>query len=149
MTRNLNEIVNCTFLNSASVIGVHSFFSLRVGLQFHQRNQHRRRHYHMFIRYCTVYFLCETRTTELYCYFSISLHMVPEFVDSEVFVPQSIYIYRVPQCTVCPLVGIGSPNPSLASECAPPPLYQKWGGRHSPAGEGLGESQFRRLEKKA
>jgi hypothetical protein len=44
-----------------------------------------------------------------------------------------------------------SPNPSLASECA---LQTggahslEWGGAHSPAGEGLGESQFRRLEKK-
>ncbi len=37
-----------------------------------------------------------------------------------------------------------SPNPSLASECVPPPRI---GGEHSPAGEGLGESQFRRLEK--
>ncbi len=33
-----------------------------------------------------------------------------------------------------------SPNPSLASECG--------GGAHSPAGEVLEESQFRRLEKK-
>jgi hypothetical protein len=40
-----------------------------------------------------------------------------------------------------------SPNPSLASECAPPP-EPKGGGAHSPAGEGLGEPQFRRLEKK-
>jgi hypothetical protein len=39
-----------------------------------------------------------------------------------------------------------SPTPSLASECAPPP-GTKGGGAHSPAGEGLGESQFRRLEK--
>jgi hypothetical protein len=39
-----------------------------------------------------------------------------------------------------------SPTPSLASECAPPPGTK--GGAHSPAGEGLGESQFRRLEKK-
>jgi hypothetical protein len=40
-----------------------------------------------------------------------------------------------------------SHNPSLASECAPLP---RSGGRgaHSPAGEGLGEFQFRRLEKK-
>jgi hypothetical protein len=37
-----------------------------------------------------------------------------------------------------------SPNPSVASECAPPPRTE---GAHSPAGEGLGESQFRRLEK--
>ncbi len=43
-----------------------------------------------------------------------------------------------------------SPTPSLASECAPPPVT-KGGRAHSPAGEGLGESQFhqfRRLEKK-
>jgi hypothetical protein len=37
-----------------------------------------------------------------------------------------------------------SPNPSLASEFAPP--LKGWG-VHSPAGEGLGEFQFRRLEK--
>ena len=36
-----------------------------------------------------------------------------------------------------------SPNPSLASECAPPPRT-KGGGAHSPVGEGLGEFQFRR-----
>jgi hypothetical protein len=35
--------------------------------------------------------------------------------------------------------------PSHASQCAPPP---RLGGAHSPAGEGLGESQFRRHEKK-
>ncbi len=40
-----------------------------------------------------------------------------------------------------------SPTPSLAVECAPPP-GSKRRGAHSPAGEGLGESQFRRLEKK-
>jgi hypothetical protein len=39
-----------------------------------------------------------------------------------------------------------SPNHSLASECAPPP--RKGGGANSPAGEGLGESQFRRFDKK-
>ncbi len=39
-----------------------------------------------------------------------------------------------------------SPNPSLASECALT-LTKGWGA-HSPAREGLGESQFRRLEKK-
>jgi hypothetical protein len=38
-----------------------------------------------------------------------------------------------------------STTPSLASECAPPPGTK--GGAHSPAGEELGESQFRRLEK--
>jgi hypothetical protein len=39
------------------------------------------------------------------------------------------------------------PNSSLASKCDPPP---RTGGRgaHSPGDEGLGESQFRRFEKK-
>ncbi len=40
-----------------------------------------------------------------------------------------------------------SPNPSPASECAPPP-GPKGGEAHSPAAEGVGESQLRRLEKK-
>jgi hypothetical protein len=37
-------------------------------------------------------------------------------------------------------------TPFLASECAPPP--RTWEGGQSAAGEGLGESHFRRLEKK-
>ncbi len=37
-----------------------------------------------------------------------------------------------------------SPNPCLASDCGLPPEAD--GGTHSPAGEGLGESQFWRLE---
>jgi hypothetical protein len=42
-----------------------------------------------------------------------------------------------------------SPTPSPACESAPPPGTKGEAGRaHSPAGEGLGESQFRRLEKK-
>jgi hypothetical protein len=41
-----------------------------------------------------------------------------------------------------------SPTPSLASECAPPPEPKGGGVAHSRAGEGLGESQFQRLEKK-
>jgi hypothetical protein len=41
----------------------------------------------------------------------------------------------------------GSPTPSFASECFPPPGSKGGGGGHSPAGKGLGESQFRRLEK--
>ncbi len=40
-----------------------------------------------------------------------------------------------------------SPTPSPASECAPSP-GTKGGGAHPPSGEGVGESQFRRLEKK-
>jgi hypothetical protein len=42
-----------------------------------------------------------------------------------------------------------SSTPSLASEFAPPHGTKGGTGAHSPAGEGLGESQFRRLEKKA
>jgi hypothetical protein len=40
-----------------------------------------------------------------------------------------------------------SPTPSLASECALHPGTKGWGA-HSRAGEGFGESQFQRLEKK-
>ncbi len=61
-------------------------------------------------------------------------------------IPQSTYIYRVPHC-MSPRRNWDCPTPSLASECAPPP-GTKGGGAHSPAGEGLGESPFRRLEKK-
>ncbi len=49
--------------------------------------------------------------------------------------------------SVCTLVGIGTlPPPSLASECAPPPPSK--GGGTLACGRGVGESQFRRLEKK-
>ena len=44
-------------------------------------------------------------------------------------------------------VYVPSPNPSLASECAPPPGTMGGGG-HTRAGKGLGESQFQQLEKK-
>ncbi len=54
--------------------------------------------------------------------------------------------HRVPQC-MSPSWNWDSPNPSLAIESAPPP-EPKGGGAHSPAGEEVGESQFRRLEKK-
>ncbi len=40
-----------------------------------------------------------------------------------------------------------SPNPSPACESAPPPRTGG-GGAHSPAAKGVGEFQFRRLEKK-
>jgi hypothetical protein len=40
-----------------------------------------------------------------------------------------------------------SPTPLAASECALP-RGPKGGGAHSPAAKGVGESQFRRLEKK-
>ncbi len=41
-----------------------------------------------------------------------------------------------------------SPNPSPAGECALPAGPKGGGGAHSPAAKGVGESQFRRLEKK-
>jgi hypothetical protein len=52
--------------------------------------------------------------------------------------------------SVCPLVGIGTPPTPLpqASVPSPPPPGPKSGGEHSPAAKGVGESQFRRLEKK-
>jgi hypothetical protein len=61
------------------------------------------------------------------------------------------FLYGRPQCTgtVCPLVGIGTLPPLLSPASVPLPPNQRGGQwAHSPAGEGLGESQFRRLEKK-
>ncbi len=57
------------------------------------------------------------------------------------------YVYLKSTTVYVPRRNWDSPNPFLASECAPPPRI---GGRgaHSPAVEGVGESQFRRLEKK-
>ncbi len=67
--------------------------------------------------------------------------------DYEPIHRQSTYIYRVPQC-MSPRRNWDSSIPSLASECAPSP-EPRWGGggAFSPEVEGLGESQFRRLEK--
>jgi hypothetical protein len=58
MTRNLNEIVNCTFMNSASVIGVHSFFIYAWGYNFIKEIiiEEDITKCLMFIRFCTVYF---------------------------------------------------------------------------------------------
>jgi hypothetical protein len=52
--------------------------------------------------------------------------------------------------SVCPLVGIGTPSTPLplARVTPPPPPPKGGGGAHSPAAKGVGESQFRRLEKK-
>jgi hypothetical protein len=48
--------------------------------------------------------------------------------------------------SVCPLIGIATlPTPLSPASVPLPP--EPGGGAHSPAGEGLGESQFRRLEK--
>jgi hypothetical protein len=47
-----------------------------------------------------------------------------------------------------PRRNLDSPTLSLASDCAPPPeSNRKGGGARSPGGEGVGESQFQRLEK--
>jgi hypothetical protein len=54
------------------------------------------------------------------------------------------YIY-IEYYSVGPFVGIATLPPPLWPAGVPPPQNQ--GGAHSPAGEGLGESQFRRLEK--
>jgi hypothetical protein len=48
--------------------------------------------------------------------------------------------------SVCPLVGIATIPTPLSPASVPSP--QHGGGAHSPAGEGLGDSQYRRLEKK-
>ncbi len=50
--------------------------------------------------------------------------------------------------SVCPLVGIGTPPTPLPQASVPSPPEPKGGGAHSPAAKGVGESQFRRLEKK-
>ncbi len=60
--------------------------------------------------------------------------------------------YMLEYHSVCPLVRIGgpplTPSPQRVYRCSVPlPPELKWGG-HSPACEGVGESQFRRLEKK-
>ncbi len=70
-------------------------------------------------------------------------------MDSGWVVPQSIYIYRAPQC-MSPRWNWDSPwspTPLAACECALPP-GPKGGGAHSPAAKGVGESQFQRLEKR-
>jgi hypothetical protein len=60
--------------------------------------------------------------------------------------------YNIPRVPQCPLVGTVSPPPPPFSRkrVYPSPLNQKkeGGGANSPLGEGVGESQFQRLEKK-
>jgi hypothetical protein len=57
----------------------------------------------------------------------------------------SLHIYKEYH-SVCPLAGIVTLPPPLSPASVPLPPEAK-GGAHTPAGEGLGESQFRRLEK--
>ncbi len=61
--------------------------------------------------------------------------------------PQKVPIYKEYH-TVCPLVRIGTPPTLLSPASLPLPPEPEKRRAHSPAGEGLGESQFRRLEKK-
>ncbi len=62
---------------------------------------------------------------------------------------QGTYLPRVPQC-LSPRWNWDSPTPSPTSECTPPPRTGGGGGMgtHLPACEGVGESQFGRLERK-
>ncbi len=64
-------------------------------------------------------------------------------------VNHKVHIY-VEYHSVCPIVDTGNPSPptsSPTSECVRVPLKeQNEGGTNSPAGEGVGESQFGRLE---
>ncbi len=66
-----------------------------------------------------------------------SRHIIPQ-------VSLTKYIHIKSATVYVPFAGIRT---LPASECAPPPEL-KGGGAHSRAGEGLGESQFQRLEKK-
>jgi hypothetical protein len=50
--------------------------------------------------------------------------------------------------SICPFVEIGTPPPLLPQASVPLPPEPKGGGAQLPAGEGMGEYQFRRLEKK-
>jgi hypothetical protein len=59
------------------------------------------------------------------------------------------YVYIKNTTVYVPSSELGLPQPSLFSKRVYPlPTGTKGGGAHSSAGEGLGESQFRRLEKK-
>jgi hypothetical protein len=72
---------------------------------------------------------------------NMDIHSAYEYVHHKVHTYKKYY-------TVCPLVGIGpppTPHPLSGVPLFPEP---KGGGAHSSVGEGLGESQFQRLEKK-
>jgi hypothetical protein len=58
-----------------------------------------------------------------------------------------VHIY-IEYDNVYPLVGIGTLPTTHTQASVPLPPGTRGGGAHSPAGEGLGESQFRRIEKK-
>jgi hypothetical protein len=58
-----------------------------------------------------------------------------------------VHTYTEYNSTRVPSSELGSPSPLSRQRVSPYPRNQREGA-HSPAGEGLGESQFRRLEKK-
>jgi hypothetical protein len=61
-----------------------------------------------------------------------------------IYLYHKVHIYKEYH-SVCPLVGIGalpSPNPSLASECAPPPQNRGGGGGTLAWGCVFGVGQF-------
>jgi hypothetical protein len=67
------------------------------------------------------------------------------FTVDEKWEQSTNYIY-LENHSVCPLVRIGTPTPIPQASVFLPPGTK--GGIHSPAGEGVGESQFEQLEKK-
>ncbi len=64
---------------------------------------------------------------------------------------QSTYGIYLEYNSVCPLVGIGTPHPLFRKRVCPPPDPKEGGGggKHTPAGEGVGESQLRTTQEKA
>jgi hypothetical protein len=63
--------------------------------------------------------------------------------------PQSTkYLYIKSTTAYAPSSELGLSQTLSRQRVCPSPRKQRGGGAHSPAGEGLGESQFRRLEKK-
>jgi hypothetical protein len=59
------------------------------------------------------------------------------------------YVFRKSTTVYVPSSELGLSQPPLTRQrLCPSPQNRRGGGAHSPAGEGLGESQFRRLEKK-
>ncbi len=77
----------------------------------------------------------------LLMYFCIEKRLLPSQDKLQARPPQSTYIQRIPLCMSPRL-----PTPLSSASVPLPP--EPGGGAHSPAGEGLGESQFRRLQKK-
>ncbi len=77
-------------------------------------------------------------TVQKLSYIKYSILYIERSDFCRVFVPQSTYIYRVSQCSVCPLVGIGTLPSPLSPASVPLPPEPKGGGEHSPVGEGLG-----------